>query len=327
MEEQPGTPRPKYRRAEKPPGMRFQERDGQILQTLYDYDGVLARRHLKEMFWPKASWRAMEMRLSVLYHNSYLNWPSKEQWRTKPISEPVCWLGWKGILRVAEKRGLYIDEPAKVNETWLRKLERTLRQAGVRWQREPRWSQLAHDLAVVDFRLAVERDAGELPDISLEAWIPEGEFQSTMDVVEYEMKGKDGRVRQKKKGVRPDGFFLVSDEARRSRGEAFNARFLVEVDMGTHDNPSFGNEKAAPGAAYIQSPVYKARFGDNSGRWLVVTTGRIRMKNMMQQTEQTGSAWAFLFTIFDQLETGNLFSAPFWWQAGKEGPVTLFPGK
>ena len=32
--------------------MRFQERDSRIIATLHKYDGVLARRQLKEMFWP-----------------------------------------------------------------------------------------------------------------------------------------------------------------------------------------------------------------------------------------------------------------------------------
>ena len=65
-------------------------------QTIYANDGVLARRHLKALFWPEMTKQAMEQRLSTLYHNGYLNWPNLEQRRTKPIPEPVVWLGWRG---------------------------------------------------------------------------------------------------------------------------------------------------------------------------------------------------------------------------------------
>ena len=42
--------------------------------------------------------------------------------------------------------------------------------------------------------------------------------------------------------------------------------------MRTEDNPRFGEEKVLPGIAYVRSEVYAQRFGDKSGRWLVVTT-------------------------------------------------------
>lgn len=84
--------RPHYSRASSPPPLRFQSRDGALLSAIYDRDGVIAKRQLKDMFWPGASTRAMEMRLSLLYHQGYLDWPSLEQRRTRPISEPICWL-------------------------------------------------------------------------------------------------------------------------------------------------------------------------------------------------------------------------------------------
>ena len=58
--------------------MRFQERDSQIIAAIHDYDGVLGRRHLKEMFWQETTPQAMERRLSLLKHNHFLDWPSKE---------------------------------------------------------------------------------------------------------------------------------------------------------------------------------------------------------------------------------------------------------
>ena len=81
--------------------MRFQERDGEILSAIYAYGGLLGRRHLKERFWPDATLRAAQKRLGKLVEAGYLDRPTDEQRRTQPVSEPVYWLGWKGILWLA----------------------------------------------------------------------------------------------------------------------------------------------------------------------------------------------------------------------------------
>lgn len=287
------TRRPRYKRSDTSPPMRFQERDAAILRTVYENDGVLARRHLKALFWPQATKQAMEGRLSLLFHNGYLNWPNLEQRRTKPIPEPVVWLGWQGALAVAG-HGIQVPPPKSNNENQFRSLEKRLRDQGIRWHREPRWIQLAHDLAVVDFKLAVERSAHQLSAIKFDKWLPESTFRSHTDVVSFQVHGKDGKVRTAKKGVCPDAYFEIVDENRRARGEPH--LFLLELDMATHDNPSFGREKVLPGVAYIKSPEYKTRFGFNSGRWLIVTKGRRRIKNLMQQTKE--KSWAALGVVF-----------------------------
>ena len=246
MSDQSKPRRPHYRRAETPPPMRFQDRDGDILQAIYDYDGILAGRHLKQLFWSDKSSRAMLGRLSLLYHNAYLDKPSEEQQRTKPIPERVIWLGWRGILWVASQRNIKVEAPQGDNEYQLRLLQRNLREQGIRWLREPRWIQLKHDLAVVDFRLAVEKAIAELPSLTLEKWISEGVFRSETDVVDYTVTGRDGKPRKKRKGVIPDSFFLIVDALRKIRGDPARARFLLELDEATHDNPSFGREKVAP---------------------------------------------------------------------------------
>ena len=104
------------------------------------------------------------------------------------------------------------------------------------------------------------------------------------------------------------------------------ARFLLEVDNATHSNRRFGREKVAPGLAYIMTPEFRARFGDNSGQWLVVTTGKQRLRNLMRQTYQVAgsSAGVFQFTTFHQLQTPSVLVDPIWWQVGKDAPVALF---
>ena len=61
-----------------PKPMRFQPRDSEIIFAIHKYDGVLARRQLKAMFWPETTPQAMERRLSLLQQNRFLDWPSKE---------------------------------------------------------------------------------------------------------------------------------------------------------------------------------------------------------------------------------------------------------
>ena len=323
------TLRPKNKQANTSPAMHFQERDGAMLEAIYEYDGILARRHLKQMFWHDKTWRAMEMRLSKLHGQGYLDWPNAKERQIRAIPEPICWLGWKGVLWLASERGIQVEEPKSSNESQLRLLERRLREAGIHWLREPRWSQLKHDLAIVDVRLAVEKAVKELPFLELETWIHESAFRFRMDVVHCTVPGANGRVKPIKKGVRPDGFFIILDKNRLGQSLPARARFLLELDLASHDNPSFGREKVIPGLAYLKSPAYKARFGANSGRWLVISTGSVRLKNLLAQTRLTAGATAdiFFFTTFDQIQCGNVLTSPVWWQLGQKDRVALIPSE
>ena len=226
------------------PAMRFQERDGELLQAIYRYDGVLARRQLMELFWPNRSVRAMEKRLAKLHQMGYIAWPTLAQRRTRPIPESIVWLDWKGIAWIAGRSGISVPMPARTNENQMRKLVKGLREKGIHWVREPLWTQLGHDLAVVDFHLHMEKAVSQFPGISLEEWVNESTFRIKPDIVEYELR-KNGGVQHVRKKVIPDGYFAIDilDGRYRIRGDATRARFLVEVDMASHDNPSFGKEK------------------------------------------------------------------------------------
>jgi hypothetical protein len=313
-------------KADRLPSMRFQDRDGDILKTIADYGGLIAKRQLKELFWPGKSLRAMEKRLAKLHQHGLILWPSREQWRTKPLPEPILWLGWKGMLWLAGKTGTAIPPPINEGENQMRLLENRLREVGYRWLREPRWMQLEHDLAIIDFRLSIDKSLKSLPHLAMEEWIHERAFHSNMDVVEFDSEGRDGKINHEKKGVCPDSYFVIVDKQRQIGGSPARARFLFELDMSTHDNPSFGREKAIPGSAYIKSVAFKNRFGYNSGRWLVVTTGAVRMKNLIAQTKQSLGAGArvFLFTTIDQVGGGNVLTAPIWHQADFQQPSALF---
>ena len=38
---------------------------------------------------------AMERRLAKLQQAGYLAWPDQSDYKTKPIPEPICWIGWQ----------------------------------------------------------------------------------------------------------------------------------------------------------------------------------------------------------------------------------------
>jgi hypothetical protein len=92
--------------------------------------------------------------------------------------------------------------------------------------------------------------------------------------------------------------------------------------MGTHDTTSFFQEKVLAGSAYLQGSAYQARFGGNSGRWLVVTTGGVRLTHLMHlaQSVCTDTFW---FTTLEQVKTANPLTAPIWRQGGEENPQAL----
>jgi len=315
----------RYKRRQTPPPMRFQSRDGEIIQAIYKYDGVLARRQIKNLFWKNVSVKTMERRLTLLYHNGFLNLPTLDQRRRNPISEPIVWLGWRGILFVAHQLDINIDDPVSSNENQLRKLEKNLRLQDIRWQREPRWSQLAHDIAVNDFRFAIERAAIKWPSVTLERWVPEGDFLRQMDTIEFEYKDRNSKLKKRRKGVRPDGYFVLLDHLRQINNSPARARFLLEFDNGTHPLTRFGREKAVPGAAYVRSREYKQRFGFNSGRWLVVCNGEKRMHNLKAQTEKAVGAKAsvFLFTTMGQIKAETVLNMPIWIKGGSNKVISL----
>jgi hypothetical protein len=306
-------------------GMRFQKRDGELLQAIYERGGVMARRQIMHLFWPRKSTRAMEKRLAKLFRMGYISWPSRKQRRSQPIPEPVIWLNWKGIAWIAGRSGISLGTISGENENQLRKLEGGLREKGIHWLREPHWAQLEHDLAVGDFRLAVENALRELPMLRLEEWVNETTFRSMADMVEFAGKNGGSSPMPLRRRVIPDGYFALVDGKQLVQGSKARARFLLEIDLSTHDNASFGREKVLPGIAYLLSPAYKRRFGDNSGRWLVVTTGERRMRNLKRQAEQVAreGASAFFFTTFNRLTGKKVLTAPIWYRGGEDHPSSL----
>jgi hypothetical protein len=309
-------------------------RDDQILACIQETgDGVLARRHLKRMFWADKSLRAMQKVMARLVGKRFIKRETIQYRRfANPRSEPVYWLDYKGILHVCEQMGIEeLYYPKSEGERQLRLLEGNIRKKeGIRWLRHlPSIGKLEHHLAVVDFKMKLLSDIAQLPLISMMVWVNESAFRSpTMDKVRFTIRDKDGWLVEKERGVCPDGFCLIADNERKSRGEDYKLYLLVELDMATYPVRSrWATNKAGPYAAYINSPAFWERFGINTGYWLVITTGEGRMRHLMQKTQQTvgEGARCFLFTTWAQVnnQDTNVLTAPIWSQVGEAEPIYL----
>jgi hypothetical protein len=278
---------PRYQRASKPPSMRLTARDRRILEAIHAYDGMLGFSQIKRLFFTGKS--QTEERLKLLYQHKYVDRPSREQRMRLP--EMIYWLDKAGAETVASLNSVPLGE--------------------FRWRKNPRWFQVDHDLAVNDFRLDVVEACQGGSEIILESWIPESEFWSYPDRISYTCNEKTMT-----RDIRPDGVFIFKTSEHR-------LRYLLEIDRSTEDNPRFLREKILPGLAYLKSKQYEQRFGHRSGRWLVVTTGERRMRNMLNQARRADTRGLFYFTTYDQVRVETLLYSPIWRRADLEQTVSL----
>ena len=317
------------------------KRDNQVFFCLQEEgDGALPRRHLKALVFPDVTLRSMQRAMQRLTEKDYVERATTHYQRlTNPKSEPWYWLGHKGILAVAEQMGLEdLFYPKTANENQFRILERQLRAQELRWLRElPSIGKLEHECRVLDFKFKLKRDASQLPHVSLD-WVNESAFRSPeMDKVKYSTRNQDGQFVEQERGVCPDGFCLIEDHQRKQKGEPHKLHLLVEADMGTHPVQSrFALQKAAPYAAYIGSPPFRARFGSDAtvADWLIVTSGKRRMEHLIKQTILTAGKRArfFLFCTWQQALDPkiNLLIDPVWARPKPHGGIkkwSLLTGK
>ena len=279
------------KRPKNPRPMALQRRDVDLFETINDFDGLLSEDQICRLFFGGGE-RACRYRMSKLWQNGYLHKPSRDQRARIPAM--IYWLDTPGAQEVANRHGLPLEQ--------------------LNWVKRPRWGQVAHDLAVADFRIDVLIFTRRYPAFQIGAWYSEGVFRRWKDVVTFPTeKGVT------KKRVTPDGYFEIL-----LNGKTF--RLLFELDMATRDNPNFILEKARPCLAYIKSDPYRERFGHNAGRVLVVTTSALRLKYMKTRTESAlgKAASVFLFSTFELVNSDTVLTEPIWQRGNENDPVPLF---
>lgn len=294
------------RRSRQRPGMRLTDRDKAILELIHNCEGLLSLRQIDRVFFSGRGRTQPRARMRTLFANGYVNMPDASHIHQVPMGETIYWLNKKGAAVVAAMYGVPLEDFS--------------------WRREPRWSWLPHDLAVIDFRLRIMQACQALTEATLRLWVPETDFLANPDTIEFTDKDQEQRKRQ----VRPDGFFLIAWQ-REGDAEPDGFAFLLEVDMATHSNPSFARNKARAGLAYLRSDAYQRRFGLRFGRWLVVTTSEQRLLHLRRQIELAGGGHLFYLTTFEQvaamaaISPAAVLSQPYWQVAGSRELTSLIP--
>jgi len=277
--------------------IRLTNRDKRILETIHAFDGMMSLKQIDRLFFSGRGGTWPRERMRDLLNHGYVNMPDEANVHRVPMGETIYYLDNKGAELVAGLNG----ESAK----------------DFNWRRKPRWSLIAHDLAVNDFRIDVMLAAHKSRSLTLHRWVPESEFWSFPETVEY----KTAHSKSKKRKVIPDGFFTVRQPHVSQPRMMEELAFLLEIEMGTEDNPRFAREKVRPGVAYQKSQAYQERFGVDYGRWLVVTTSEQRLNNMKTQTERAGGSGQFFITTFERSSVEAVLPKPIWLLAGTNQAV------
>ncbi|MBZ0280289.1 MAG: replication-relaxation family protein [Anaerolineae bacterium] len=289
---------PHFKPAEHPPALQLTQRDGRLMETIYHYEGVLSADQIERLFF--TSHRRMQARLSTLYHNRYVDRTNLQE--QSALGFVAYFLAEKGIAYLC---GLWGISPKELNPR----------------EKGERMSLVRHDVRLNEVRMAVMDALRQLPQSELKVWVNSRSFYADNDTIWY----LDGKQRKHKRAIRPDAYFYVVSPGVET---ARHSHFLLELDMRTEHNARFVDEKIRPGLAYFESEAYRNRFGVNAGRYLVVTTGETRLKNMKQQAETVGkAAERFYFTTFEAATAnGAFFTQPIWWRPTHDTPVALFSG-
>jgi hypothetical protein len=287
------TPNPS---ASKSPNIRLTERDVKIVESIHAFDGMMSLAQIDRLYFSGQGRTQPRCRMRLLCAHGYTQQPDETTKHQVPWGETIYWLGRKGAVILAGMQGQSLKQ--------------------FQWRKQPRYSQIAHDLAVNNFRLDIAEAVASNPSLHLREWQPESEFLAQPDVVTITLP--NGRT--KKRQLRPDGFFVIEQI-----GHPSPYAFLLEIDMGSEDNPRFGREKVLPGLAYLKSAAYQKRFGLRYGRFLIVTTGERRLQNMKAQAERLGGGGSFYFTTFDQISPSTIIGQSIWQLAGETALRPIVP--
>ena len=273
------------------------DRDGRILEHIHEYDGFLADYQVKDLEF--TGMRQARDRLGKLFHNGYLN-RTNRRGRTR-FGTMIYWLSAQGAEYVAGVQGVPREE--------------------LRWMKQLREDLVPHNLLVNDFTLILQQACAQSEEFNLYHWINESVFRADPDKVEY----TTSTGKRTGRNLIPDRYFLVEREGDR----LFRSRLLLELDVATHPNKRFADQKVLPGIAYLRSEAYQKRFGSQSGRWLLVTTGDRRLSFLKETTERVAGrdATVWYFTTFDRVSVETMLTEPVWYKGGSQEPVALFPPK
>jgi hypothetical protein len=263
---------PRFRRASEPRAFRLTNDDVEIVRQLARH------RFLRSTHIAALVGRSLDRtndRLSCLFHAGYIDRPRAQldYYPTSGSAPLVYALADRGARLLIERDGIEF-----ANVEWSRK------------NREAGRPFIEHQLAIVDFSVALQRATRNRPDVRLirpeeiMAAIPE-RIRNARNPFSFKVKvAQRGMVRER--AIVPDFTFglALANSSRRY--------FLVEVDRGTmpivRNDPmqtSFEQKMRAYLIAHA-AKLHERHFGWNTFRVLTITTDDRRMRSMREASRR-----------------------------------------
>lgn len=279
------------------------EREYTFINQLLDY-GVLSYQQIQRIYFPQSKQTVADQKrrqygvtstvsnwLKQLEQNGYVVLSTYAE--TARFSDTrVVWLSRKGAKEIVDDLKVSLKN--------------------LHWQKpHSRLMQLSHDLFCNTFRLKVEAALPHQEECSLVEWASGRLLAADSDTIEYTLL-IDGKKVTKKRKIIADSFCILT------RGNTI-ARYPIEIDNSTLSQTRILREKIYAGFAYINSPQYKKRYGENRGQWLFVMESERRMKNLQKTVlRELGKVGAlgFYFTTFEQVNARNVLTDPIWYLGG-----------
>ena len=236
-----------------------------------------------------------------LYEGYYVKQPTANQRHRVPAM--VYWLDRYGVE--------YISDVFDIPHLRVRKL--------------PGWHMVEHEIGLNDARIAAYKAIEASPDLRFEAWVNEKTIHAWHDRVSW----KNTAGQRVDKEFAPDGHLSFSRRVPGSSKEWHNFALLIELDNASRTvegtrQLGFADTKILPGLAFLESKIYKQRFGIGYGYWaVIVAAGQRRMLNLAQQAERVG-AKPFLFATLESVTQQSIFNEPIWWKPGASHPEVIF---
>jgi hypothetical protein len=263
----------------------------EVLNGIYTHEGVMSQWQIVKRFFPGCTSTWPEVRLTHYYDHRLVKKHDASFVNGEQLGEIVYTLDVAGVRYLRNQQCTecgYIgaNGPRGRGDRLCiqcgRMKKSGLADIALRWRRNPRWSTLAHDLRINDFRLAVTLATNASPHFELVEWISEYELSQ-----QFKTRG------------RLDGFFRLRRPSPTHPGRVEELAILPEIDMANHPLDRFVKRKVKPALSFVGSAKYERVFGVPYGTCFVITTGQQRLENLKTKTEEAGGNGRFYFTTFD----------------------------
>ncbi|HXG37042.1 MAG TPA: replication-relaxation family protein [Dehalococcoidia bacterium] len=297
-EDAPATRLPRYRRAGSPPRMRLTDRDVKVVHWVQEMR-FLTREQIQRLEFSPASVSYCKRRLSLLFHNGYVE--------RRFIPTPDSFGSTRAVYCLAARGAQLLRQELKLHPNQLE------------WRPKDRQRELyflQHTLAINDFRICAIL-AAKFRNFTLD-WVDERTLRRR-EMRDYVI---DPRDKSQKLAIVPDGYFTLASDSGVSA-------FALELDRGTVEEKSFKTKVRAYGE-WKQTGVYEQRYGTKSLRVLFVVEPNKRdphrLARIKRWCEAEGGRSLFWFASNDHVSEISIFDEPVWQVAGREGEFSLVAG-